>query len=86
VSWIDLDAIRQRKFKVAVDAINGAAAVALPELLDSSVVKLLPSIVSRLGNSPAALNHCRKIFLTCLNLFSRKIVMSASPQTRMRTD
>ena len=34
VSWIDLDAIRQRKFKVAVDAINGAAAVALPELLD----------------------------------------------------
>ena len=34
VSWIDLDAIRQRKFKVAVDAINGAAAVALPELLN----------------------------------------------------
>ncbi len=34
VSWIDLDAIRQRKFKVAVDAVNGAAAVALPELLD----------------------------------------------------
>ena len=34
VRWIDLDAIRQRKFKVAVDAINGAAAVALPELLD----------------------------------------------------
>ena len=34
VSWIDLDAIRQRKFKVAVDAVNGAATVALPELLD----------------------------------------------------
>ena len=34
VSWIDLDAIRQRKFKVAVDAVNGAAAMALPELLD----------------------------------------------------
>ena len=33
VSWIDLETIRQRKFKVAVDAVNGAAAVALPELI-----------------------------------------------------
>lgn len=33
VEWIDLDVIKNCSFKVAVDAVNGAAAVALPNLL-----------------------------------------------------
>ena len=33
VEWIDLDVIKNCSFKVAVDAVNGAAAVALPNIL-----------------------------------------------------
>ena len=35
VGWIDLSAIRNRRFRVAVDAINGAAAKGLPMLLSA---------------------------------------------------
>lgn len=35
LACIDLNAIRKRRFKVAVDAVNGAASEALPQLLES---------------------------------------------------
>ena len=35
LSWLDLEAIRTRKFKVAIDCVNGAGGVILPRLLQS---------------------------------------------------
>ncbi|MEE2876798.1 MAG: phosphoglucosamine mutase [Candidatus Neomarinimicrobiota bacterium] len=57
VAWIDLYAIKNRNFRVAVDAVNGAAAVGLPKLLSilgCEVVKLNcdPSGVFSRGTEP----------------------------------
>jgi phosphomannomutase len=42
VKLIDKPAIRKRRFRVVVDAINGAGSVALPMLLDKLGVKVIP--------------------------------------------
>lgn len=42
VSWIDLSAIRERHFRVAVDTVNGAAAEALPKLLNTLGCEIIP--------------------------------------------
>ena len=54
---INLDSIRNKKFKVVIDAVNGAGANALPEMLDllgCTVVKLdcEPSGIFRRGTEP----------------------------------
>lgn len=42
VGWIDLNAIRSMRFRVAVDAVNGAAAEGLPKLLSAFGCKVVP--------------------------------------------
>ena len=39
---INLNRIRKKKFKIVVDAVNGAGAVALPQLLDSLGCEVIP--------------------------------------------
>ena len=58
---INLDTIRDRKFKVVIDAVNGAGANALPEMLNllgCEVVKLdcEPSGVFKRGTEPLPVN------------------------------
>jgi phosphomannomutase len=58
---INLDSIRDRKFKVVIDAVNGAGANALPEMLNllgCEVVKLdcEPSGVFKRGTEPLPVN------------------------------
>ena len=58
VDWIDIEAIRKRQFKVAVDAVNGAASFALPYLLERLncwVVKIFCDLSGQFARGPEPL-------------------------------
>lgn len=52
IPYLDLDIIRQRKFKVVVDAVNGGASEAIPRLLEALNCDIIPLHCIPDGNFP----------------------------------
>ena len=52
LSVVDIESIKNRQFKVVVDAVNGGAAVALPQMLDALGCEVIPINCTPNGKFP----------------------------------
>ena len=85
IPFVDVEAIKAKHFKVAVDAVNGAGSFIVTRLLNSSVAKLSAFIAARMARSRAVQNRFRKTSATCARLSRITVALSALPWTRMQT-